>query len=56
MLIYTMCFNQVPFLDAQLMLISDQWEHLLTGLCVLWTQLICPPSLLSDTVLYPRLI
>ena len=56
MLIYTMCFNRVPFLDAQLMLISDQWEHLLTGPCVLWTQLICPPSLLSDTVLYPRLI
>ena len=59
MLIYTMCFNRLhslPILDAQLMLISDQWEHLLIGPCVLWTQLICPPSPLSDTVLYPRLI
>ena len=52
MLTYTMCFNRVSFLDAQLMLISDQWEHLLIGPCVLWTQLICPPSPLSDTVLY----
>lgn len=58
MLIYTMCFNRLhllPFLDAQFNLILDQWEHLLNGPCVLLTQLIRLPFLLSDITQYLRL-